>query len=48
MAMLVWQAAAAHTIWDGSTYTAEEIDTICREAVADMERSFYAKKEGEE
>ena len=48
MAMLVWQAAAAHTIWDGSTYTAEEIDTICRDAVADMERSFYAKKEGEE
>lgn len=42
MAMLVWQAAAAHEIWDGSTYSVEEIDALCRDAVAEMNRLFYS------
>lgn len=32
MPMLVWQAAAAHTIWDGSVYTVSEVNSICEEA----------------
>lgn len=42
MAMLVWQAAAAHEIWDGSQYTAKEIDLLCRESVQEMNRIFYS------
>lgn len=31
MAMLVWQAAAAHTIWDGSVYSAAQIEGVVKE-----------------
>ncbi len=40
MPMLVWQAAAAHTVWDGDTYSAFEMEALCEEANAEMHRRF--------
>lgn len=40
MSMLVWQAVAAHEIWDGSTYEKEEIDRLCIDAAEEMKRIF--------
>ncbi len=40
MSMLVWQAVAAHEIWDGSTYDKEEIDRLCIDAAEEMKRIF--------
>ena len=40
MAMLVWQAAAAHSIWDGSVYTPEQIQQVTEEMNALMEIRF--------
>ena len=40
MSMLVWQAVAAHEIWDGSTYDKEEIDRLCTDAAEEMIRIF--------
>ena len=40
MSMLVWQAVAAHEIWDGSTYDREEIDRLCIDAAEEMKRIF--------
>ena len=32
MSMLVWQAVAAHEIWDGSVYDPQDIRQLCRDA----------------
>ena len=38
MSMLVWQAVAAHEIWDGSTYDKQDVDRLCLEAAEEMKR----------
>lgn len=43
MPMLVWQAVAAHEIWDGSCYGAQEIQALVEEASAEMNRIFKNK-----
>ncbi len=40
MAMLVGQAAAAHEIWSGASYAPEDIERLCQDASAEMERQF--------
>ncbi len=40
MAMLVWQAVSAHEIWDGDSYTEEEIAPIIAEMEDIVERDF--------
>ena len=40
MAMLVWQAVSAHTIWDGDVYTKEEVLKIIEEMEILVERDF--------
>jgi shikimate dehydrogenase len=40
MSMLVWQAVVAHEIWDGDSYTKEQIDSIIKEATEIVERDF--------
>jgi shikimate dehydrogenase len=40
MAMLVWQAAAAQTIWTGAQFHPEEIAHLCKEAVFEMKKQF--------
>lgn len=40
MAMLVLQAVSAHTIWDGDTYTDDEINAIISEMESAIERDF--------
>lgn len=40
MSMLVWQAAAAHKIWENAEYRAEDIEELCRDAVMEMNRIF--------
>lgn len=40
MAMLVGQAAAAQEIWHGAQFHAKDVDALCRDAVAEMERIF--------
>lgn len=40
LSMLVWQAAAAHRIWDGSQYTDQEISALCRETERELLRLF--------
>ena len=42
MSMLVWQAVKAHEIWDGDTYTDEEISGIIAEMQEQVERDFPA------
>ena len=42
MSMLVWQAVKAHEIWDGDTYTDEEVNTI----INDMQRSIDGENMG--
>ena len=44
MAMLVWQAVAAHQIWDGSEYRPEDIQQLIQDAAEEMARRF---QEGE-
>lgn len=39
-AMLVWQAVRAHEIWDGDTYTLEEVQGIIRELEETVNRDF--------
>ena len=36
MSMLVYQAAAAHKIWDGSEYDSRDIEQLCRDAAEAM------------
>lgn len=38
MSMLVWQAVVAHEIWDGSKYNKEDIDKLCKDAAAELEK----------
>ena len=40
MAMLVYQAAAAQTLWHGVTFRADDIDTLIEDAYREMEVSF--------
>ena len=40
MAMLVWQAVSAHEIWDGDSYTEEEVAGIIAEMEEIVERDF--------
>lgn len=40
MAMLVWQAVSAHTIWDGDAYTNQEVGKIIEEMEIIVERDF--------
>ncbi|MFU0832268.1 MAG: Multifunctional fusion protein [Oscillospiraceae bacterium] len=40
MAMLVWQAAAAQTIWTGAQFRADEIESLCKDAVFEMKKQF--------
>ena len=40
MAMLVWQAVSAHKIWDGDTYTDEEVQSIIDEMEMRVEKDF--------
>ena len=40
MAMLVWQAVSAHTIWDGDSYTNDEISKIISEMEILVEKDF--------
>lgn len=40
MSMLVWQAAAAHEIWDGSVYDNDSIDQLIEDAAAEMKKIF--------
>lgn len=40
MAMLVWQAVSAHTIWDGDVYTDEEVGKIIEEMEITVEKNF--------
>lgn len=39
-AMLVWQAVQAHEIWDGDTYTNEQVEAIVEELKAIVTRDF--------
>ena len=40
MAMLVWQAVSAHEIWDGDSYTDEQVQAIIDEMYQKVERDF--------
>lgn len=40
MAMLVWQAAAAQTIWTGAQFHPEGIERLCKDAVFEMKKQF--------
>jgi len=40
MAMLVWQAAAAHEIWYGAKFGTEQIDRLCADSVFEMKKNF--------
>ena len=40
MAMLVWQAVSAHEIWDGDTYSDEEVSKIIAEMEEKVEKDF--------
>lgn len=40
MAMLVWQAVAAHEIWDGSLYRPEDMEQLVEDAAKEMARRF--------
>ena len=41
MSMLVWQAVAAHEIWDGSTYDINDIDQLIEDSAVEMKKIFY-------
>ena len=40
MGMLVCQAVAAHTIWDGSTYMADDIRQLIEDSVQEQQKRF--------
>jgi len=40
MSMLVWQAVAAHQIWDGSQYDPKDIKQLVQDAAEEMNRHF--------
>ena len=39
MSMLVWQAVAAHEIWDGSAYDKQDIDRLCLDASKELQNT---------
>ena len=41
MSMLVWQAVAAHEIWDSSTYNSSDINQLILDSAAEMKKIFY-------
>lgn len=41
MSMLVWQAVAAHEIWDGSIYDINDINQLIEDSAAEMKKIFY-------
>lgn len=43
MSMLVWQAVAAHEIWDGSQYRIDDILQLCCDASREMDRIFLER-----
>ena len=43
MDMLVWQAVAAHEIWDDAQYDSADIQQLCRDSVAEMHQIFGSK-----
>lgn len=45
MDMLVWQAAAAQSIWYGAEFEPEQISQISKSAILEMNRMFGGKKE---
>lgn len=40
MSMLVWQAAVAHEIWDGSVYKGEDIDQLILDSADELKKRF--------
>lgn len=40
MAMLVWQAAAAQTVWTGARFQTEDIGRLCGQAACEMKKRF--------
>ncbi|MCM1024154.1 MAG: shikimate dehydrogenase [Prevotella sp.] len=40
MAMLVWQAAVAHEIWNGASYRDEDVEKIIQDMKAELEKQF--------
>ena len=40
MSMLVWQAVAAHEIWDGSTYDVKDIEQLCEDTAKELQKNF--------
>lgn len=40
MAMLVWQAAAAQTIWTGARFQESEINRLCEDSILEMKNKF--------
>ena len=40
MSMLVWQAVAAHRIWDGSEYAGDDIQQLIADSADEMKRLF--------
>ena len=41
MSMLVWQAVAAHEIWDGSIYQIDDINQLIEDSAEEMKKIFY-------
>lgn len=41
MSMLVWQAVAAHEIWDNSVYNISDINQLILDSAAEMKKIFY-------
>ena len=41
MSMLVWQAVAAHEIWDNSVYNINDINQLILDSAAEMKKIFY-------
>ncbi len=39
--MLVWQAVAAHEIWDNSVYNINDINQLILDSAAEMKKIFY-------
>ncbi len=40
MSMLVWQAVVSHEIWDGSTYSSDDINQLIEDSSAELNKKF--------
>ncbi len=40
MAMLVWQAAVSHEIWDGSVYSSDDINQLTEDSANELKKKF--------